>query len=91
MNPYEETEIEGYSLKIWSPKKCPGFTISDGGGWLDGVFDSRESAIEGFKLSLSPNGYCLLAGLNRRVCHITRENRLITLDDLARLALTPMQ
>lgn len=79
----ELIEVEGITFELWSLNGHPGYTISDDGGWLDGVFDSRESAIEGFKLTLKPNGYDLLVSINKRVNWIDGENRLITMADLA--------
>ena len=79
---YEEIKVDGKILKIWLPKGYLGYMISDDGGWLDGVFDSKESAIEGFRLTLKPDGHALLAEINKRINFITGENRLITMTDL---------
>ena len=78
----EEIEVDGKKLTLWLSEKQVGVTISDEGGWICGVFDGRESAIKGFELTFKPNGYELLAEINKRVNHNNNENRLITLNDL---------
>ena len=85
MSLYETTEVEGRLLKIWSPMgEAPGlqgYVISDEGGWLDGIYDSKEAAIMGFKLTMQPNGYEKLAKMNKRIVHYTNEDRPITVKD----------
>jgi len=73
--------IDGDEVYLWPPSGHEGWTISDSEGWLDGVFDSEESAIMGFKLSQCAAGYAKLSAICKKVNHIDRENRLITCDD----------
>ena len=77
----EDIIVKGHPLKLYPINGS--YSVADEGGWLPGVFDSRESAIAGFKLTLKPNGHDLLAKISKRVNRIENEDRPITLADLS--------
>lgn len=63
-------------LKFWG--ESPKVTISDEGGWLPGIYDSRATARCAFN-SLTYND---MYKLNEKICKETSLNRSITMDDL---------
>jgi hypothetical protein len=75
----EERIVEGRMLNIWGEEE-KGYTISDMGGWIPGIYESKEAAIKGFKLSLEDFG--AITELNDKVCNINKENRKITIWDI---------
>lgn len=64
------------TLKFWG--ESPKVTISDEGGWLPGIYDSRATALCAFN-SLT---YSDMFKLNEKICKETSLNRSITMDDL---------
>ena len=80
----EHTEIDGAQLKIWAPSRSDdsGYVISDEGGWLSGVYECRDSAIAGFRLSRSDSGYDRIAALSSLV-HKKEKRKTITLSDIS--------
>ena len=85
MQKFEEVKVGRRKLKLWySPEDdeldYAGYSISDSGGWLSGTYDSKESAIAGFKF-LIKNGYDITDTL-RDVNNYTKGNRAITLEDI---------
>lgn len=80
---YKTVDVNGRSLKVWIPNdEKEGYSISDYGGWISGIFDGIDSAIEGFKLTFSPDGHEKLFALSNKINNVNGENRLITLGDL---------
>ncbi|MEE9532751.1 MAG: hypothetical protein V3W52_17365 [Syntrophobacteria bacterium] len=76
----EQTEVDGVALKIWTNDE--GVCISDDGGWIDGIYENRDAAIMGFKLSRSDevDGWSELSDLSNRVC-ATPPKRNLTVAD----------
>lgn len=70
---------------VWHPESVgQGFSISMAdGGWLEGSYDSIESALKGAEqaLKLTPK----FLEMQKRVNHVNQENRLITLSDFKHL------
>lgn len=64
------------TLKFWG--ESPEVTISDEGGCLPGIYDSRATARCAFN-SLTYND---MYKLNEMICKVTSLNRSITMDDL---------
>ena len=54
-----------------------GFSISSGGQWLPGIYESRATARYAFQFPVEA-----LQKLSDRICHIDGENRSITKNDL---------
>ena len=54
-----------------------GFSISSGGAWLPGLYDTRATARYAFQFPGE-----VLQALSDRICRIGGENRLITKADL---------
>mgnify|MGYP006148668125 CR=1 FL=1 len=73
----------GEKIKVWHPETIgAGFCISMGtGGWLDGSFDSIESALKGAEHNLKLTA--VFFEIQKKINHVDQENRLITLNDLA--------
>lgn len=69
------------SLKFWGD--LPSVSISDDGGWLPGIYDSRATARCAY-VSLT---YDDLYKLNEMICRVDTLNRSITMDDLNDYAL----
>ena len=63
-------------LKYWGEQ--PTVTISDNGGWLPGIYDSRATALCAYKTLK----YDDLNKLSKLVCREDTLNRSITMDDL---------
>ena len=78
----EILNIDGHEMMLWHPFPSDhyhAYSISDGGGWINGLFDSRESAIEGFRLTFKQDGRELLSQISKKI----NPDRAITLEDLA--------
>jgi hypothetical protein len=59
-----------------------GWVIADDGGWVDGSFDSAETARAAAAIAYEPETAAAYAEMQKRVNHFDRENRLITQADL---------
>lgn len=70
-------------VQTW-PSADGTWQVSDGGGWIDGYFDSEATALAAVPYA----GSAALADLSKRVCHFDKEDRAITAADLATLGVT---
>ena len=74
-------KVGRHVFKLWGTPEI-GYSISDKGGWIVGVFDSEDSAKMGYRLTLEPWGWSRLARLAARVNYPENGDRPITVADL---------
>lgn len=59
-----------------------GVVVADGGGWIPGIYDSEATARHAATLDIA-----VVQAVNDEVCHVQRQSRPITMDDLLRATL----
>jgi len=75
--------VQGRQLKVWPPKNPDeGYQIADEGGWIDGIYDSEETAVKAFKITFNKGGWDTLSKLSKNINRVDTGNRLITSEDL---------
>lgn len=69
-------ELSG-GRRLWPDPEAGTYQISDGGGWLPGIYADEDTARRAFEV-----GFDELQTLSDRICRIDGENRAITVADL---------
>ncbi len=69
-------ELSG-GRRLWSDPNDGTHQISDGGGWLPGIYADEATARRAFEVDA-----VTLQALSDRICPVDGENRAITMEDL---------
>lgn len=75
--------VDGVVIAVWHPENpTDGYSISyDSGGWMNGLYDSVQSALIGAALDIvNP---CLMSEIVNKINNVNGQNRLISAEDLS--------